>query len=364
MADVSWLATSDSLSPVGLTVRAQALPLDDDGRLLWDSFMPREGVGSVRLSEITSLDYRPAADRREWNQRGREIPLKTPPMRDLEMVPIEATFGIGEREMQRLVERGITGNAELLKREIGSTIEQRIFGEGANRNGSIVMALYRRLEVEVFDAWANGTITAQDPHTNVTQTLSFGFDAARYVTAGTAWDDGGVNAYQLLLTFIANAENLIGEVSGVMMRRLTFFEIQNDAPNPMPGAQAALEATQTQIERMVAAEFGLGAFSIYINERSVDTFDDAGDAVTRTKVWPAQHVAAVPPGEQIGSTKFAPVARAAELDARAADAGIDIRGATVYFDAANAGRELVVEAQINAMPVPNEQLMYVEDAGV
>lgn len=360
----SWLPRSDDLSPVALTVRAQTLPLDDDGRLLWSSFMPRADVGSVRLSEITQLDFRPAASRREWNQRGRVIPLRTPPTRDFEMVPIEARFSIGEREMQRHVERGITQNAQLWAREVGLSIDQRVFGEGATRNSSIVMALYRALEVEVFEAWALGQVTALDPQTSVQQVMSFGFDAARYTTAGTAWDDGGVNAYEELMTFLQLCEDLSGEFAGVMMRRATFFAIQADAPNPMPGAQAALQTTQLQIEQMIAAEFGLPSFSFLINERSVDVPQDSGDNYVRTKVWPAQRVAAVPPGGVIGSTKFAPVTRAAQLDSRAPDAGIDINGATVYFDEAGMGREFDVEAQINALPIPDEQLMCVIDAGV
>jgi hypothetical protein len=36
-----------------------------------------KNVDSVDLDDVTTLDYRPASDRREWNQRGRLIPVKT-----------------------------------------------------------------------------------------------------------------------------------------------------------------------------------------------------------------------------------------------------------------------------------------------
>lgn len=364
MADTTWIQDQENLSPVALTVRAQALPLDDDGRLLWDSFFPPQDTDSIRISEITTLDFRPAADRREWNQRGRLIAPKTPDLRDYEMVPIEAWFGIDEYEMQKLVERGLQPNTELFKDVMGARVEDRVFGQGDLRNGSIVMACWRRLEVESFQAWANGTIVARDPQSGTTQSFSFGFAGARYETAGTAWDNGGVNAYDELILFLQRAEDLVGAIEGVMMRRATYLEIQKDAPNPMPGALAAVKPTQKQIEDMVAAEFGMGAFTIYINERSLDVYTDGGLDVTRTKLWPAQKVAIVPAGEAVGTTYKAPVARAAELRSQAPGAGIDIRGVTVYHETANGGRDLTIEAQLNAFPIPDEQRVHVIDAGV
>jgi hypothetical protein len=82
------------------------------------------------------------------------------------------------------------------------------------------------------------------------------------------------------------------------------------------------------------------------------------------KVWPAQHVAAIPAGNAIGSTAFAPVVRAWDLSSQSPDAGVDVRGITIYHEIKNGGRELTVEGQFNPMPDPNEQKLYVIDAGV
>ena len=63
MANFAWMAQVAALSPAALTVRAQTISPNDNGRLLWDLFFPRVNVDSVRLSEINTLDDRPAADR-------------------------------------------------------------------------------------------------------------------------------------------------------------------------------------------------------------------------------------------------------------------------------------------------------------
>jgi hypothetical protein len=63
---------------------------------------------------------------------------------------------------------------------------------------------------------------------------------------------------------------------------------------------------------------------------------------------------------------FAPVARAMELARNSSgESGIDVRGMTVYNDAdENAGRQLTVECQVNAIPIPIEARLSVIDAGI
>src|SRR4051812_35136511 len=113
MSNFAWTQTIDELSPAALTVRAQAISPNDDGRLKWDIFFPRQNVESVDLEDVTTLDYRPASDRREWNQRGRLIPVKTPALRKVSIVPIEGNYLWGEYELQKLNERSI-GNAAII----------------------------------------------------------------------------------------------------------------------------------------------------------------------------------------------------------------------------------------------------------
>lgn len=352
--DFTWLAKEDELSSAALTVRAQTISPNDQDRLLWDAFFPRRNVDSTKLSEISTLDFRPVADRREWNQRGRAVPLKTPPRRDLEMVPVESYFTIDEEELQKLAERSLSTNAEIFRRIIGARIP--------DRTDELVRADYRRLEIDCMTAWALGQIVAKNPQDGTTQTVSFGFDAGRYQTAGTAWSDGGVNAYDEFLAWAEDGVDSIGPIRGVTMRLATFKAIQADAPNQIPGT-TGITPTRAQVEQRVSDDLGV-PFRFFIVENSLDVFNDGGTAYTRTKVWPAQRVALVPAGNAVGYAAFAPVYRAMELARQVPGAGIDIRGVTVYHDAANAGRELTVEAQLNAMPVPDEQKMWLINAGV
>lgn len=351
MATFGWIGAVEALSPAALTVRAQALSPNDNGRLLWDVFFPRRDVDSVDLRDVTSLDRRPAADRREWNGRGRLIPMLTPAMRLLSMVPIEAYDKIEEYEMQKLRERAIGGNAQQLENVIRASIPQR--------TDVLVESDYRRLEVDCFTSWATGSIVQRDPQTGRTYSASFGIDSARYQTAATAWSDPSVNAYNEFLEWYEDAVSRSGAGAGAMLRLATLRAILTDAPT-LAGNVAM---TRAQLADRISQDLGV-PFKFFVNEQQVDVFTDGGTAVTRTKIWPAEQVAFVPAGNTVGVTAFAPVARAMEISDQVPEAGIDIRGVTVYHDAEQNGRELTLEAQLNAMPVPDPNLVDVIDAGV
>jgi hypothetical protein len=351
MAYFSWLEQQRALSAVALTIRAQTVSPNDLGRLKWDAYFPLRNADSTKLSDLLTSDWRPVADRREWNTRGRHIPVKTPDRLDIEFTPIESYFKIEEKEINDLMNR-FAGNQQLFQRAVGVSIPERTDGlAGAN---------YRRLEVDAFSAWALGQIVIKNPQIGGTKTVSLGFAAARYVTAGTAWNNGAVNAYDELLLFVRAATDLIGSVGGVMMRLATWLEIQKDAPNPL---SATVKATQAQVEERIQDELKI-PFEVIVNEDSQDIFTDGGNDTTRVKVWPAQRVAAIPQGEKVGVTHRAPVARAWDLANAEPDAGIDVRGMTVFNEIGGAGRDLTVECQGNYLAVPNEQLMYVANVGV
>lgn len=351
MAISNYLSMLDTLSPAALTVRVQELPPTDQGKLLWDMFLPRENVDSVTLTDVTTIDYRPSADRREWNGRGRRVPLATPVRRPVNIVPIEANDKIDEAEMQRLSEQA-GGNRAALLDLIGASIPARV--------DRLSDACYRRLEIDAMNAWSVGSITQRNPENGFTYAASFGFSASRYTTAGTAWNDAGVNAYDLFLAWIAAAQDLVGPVEGAMMRQATFNAILADAPN----LANSVKMTRAQLEERITDDLG-EAFYIAINENSVDVFDDGGTAYTRTKLWTAQRVAAIPAGKRIGRTAFAPVVRASDLVSQVGkSAGIDVRGATVYYEDSNGGRELAIECQMNAVPIPDESKLYVTNVGV
>lgn len=351
MGDFTWLSEIEDLSPPALTVRAQAVPPNDNGALLWDAFFPRQNVPSVKLSEMTVPNFRPAADRREWNQEGRVIPMLTPSMREMSMVPIEAVDRIDEEEMQALFER-FSGLADVIRTSIGQSIPQRTL--------QMVLSLYRRIELDAFEAWANQRIVQKDPQNGTLTTMTFGFDAGRYQVAGTAWNDAGVNAYAEFLAWYREGDDeLGGAAQGVMLRQATLSVIQEDAPSPV---ESGIELTLAQLTERIRQDLGKD-FRFFLNERTVDQFNDGGTEYTKVKIWPANHIAIVPQGEAVGRTAFAPVVRAMQLSSQVPDADIDQFGVTVVHNAANAGKELIIQAQVNAFPIPNEQLMWVMDAG-
>lgn len=347
MTDFSWLAEVEALSPAALTVRAQAISPNDNGRLLWDAFMPRSDVDSVDMASVTSLDFRPAADRREWNAPGRYIPILTPGQKKLSMVPIEAYDKIEEREMQKLMERAL-GNEAIIRQIIEANLPQR-----AER---LATADYRRVELDVFTAWALGQVTQRNPQTGQDYTVNFGFDASRYQTVPTAWSDPTLNAYDEFVAWLEDAIDAVGSIGGAVMRLAEFKAIQVDAPQGIN----AVRLTRAQVQDRISQDLGT-AFTIYTIENTVDVFVDGGITTARQKVWPAGVIAAVPAGDTVGTTAFAPVARAMQLSAAVPDASIDIRGVTLYHTPANNGKELSIDAQLNAMPLPDEQRMYVID---
>lgn len=355
MANLSWLGTEASLSNAALTVLAQSVPVNDDGNgrdLYYDVFFPRRDVDSTRLSDVTTLDYRPAADRREWNQRGRAIPLATGPMRVVDMVPVESYFKIDELEIQRLTERTL-GNTQLFR----DAIQARI----PDRTRNLATANNRRLAVDAFTAWALGQITARDPQSAATQTVSFGFSATRYTTAGTAWNVVA-NAYTAFVAWLTAARDLVGDIEGVMLRQATLNEIMADAPVAF-GFPSGTTPTQVQVEQRVQDQLKT-SFYFDVNERSADIFTGAGTAYARTKVWPTGAVAAIPAGRQVGSMAYAPVARAYDIAQSAPAARVDVNGQAVFSEFTNGGREYTAECQVNACPIPNEQNLSVIQVGV
>lgn len=352
-----WIEQMEGLGSAPLTVQAQALSVSDIdplNQLIHPVFFPEAPADSIELQRIYELNTRYAADRREWNNRGRLIPQDTPKIDNLEMVPIESYFKIGEREMQKMMER-TSGNGELYKQLLAKDVPGRVNG--------LVGANYRRVEVDAMEAWAKGTITAKNPQVGTTQVLSIGIDSSRIQTAGTAWNDGGTNAYNDLLSWLRDGEAVVGEISAVHLRQATFNAIQADSPNPIPGAQAALSPSRRLIEQVISDELG-HPFRFLINERTVDVFNDGGTAVTATKIWPAQYVAAVPASNVIGRTYKAPVVRGGELAAQFPDAGIDVQGMIVYHSTENEGKTAVVECQANWLPLPEERFVWTIKAGV
>jgi hypothetical protein len=343
----SLIPVVEDLSPAVLTVMAQTMSPNNQGELKWDVFFPRENVDSVDLNEVTTLDFRPTSDRREWNSPGRLIPDKTPDVRNLSIVPVEGYYKWGEYEMQKMNERA-NADSKAIDQILGRSIPGKVT--------QIVQANYRRVEVDAFTAWATGVVTAKNPQTGTTHQVSFGFDSARLTTAGTAWNDPGVDAYATLIAWLEDAIDAVGPIQGVVLRIALLRAIQTDAPDLLGG----VAMTRAQLSQRIQDDIGY-PFTFYLFDDTLETFTDGGTATSSVNVWPAGRIAAVPQGGKVGRTAFAPVVRAMELARAAGTAGIDERGMTVYYDEAQTGKELKVEVQCNPFTIPNEQKLFVEN---
>lgn len=362
MALFSWVGTVEDFSPAALTVRAQQLDPTLQNRLLWDQFFPRRDVDSTELDEIlteeTEVQY--VSERREWNTRGRPIPGASPKRTQLEFIPIETYFQIMEKEINDLLTR-FRGNQQLMLDQIGPSIPRK--------TDRIAAANFRRIEKDAFDGWANGIVTRRNPQMgHLSQTFDFNFDAARYPTAATAWDDPSVNAYNEFLTAVRAADLKIGRCGGALMRQATWDVIQAAATSAIGFSTAfpLVVMTPDQIRQRLNADLGR-QFTIVIFEDTLTVFNDGGlTNLTEVNRWPAEKIGFIPAanGGAIGFTAFAPVARAWDLTTQVPDAGIDLRGNTVFHEVRNGGRELIVECQMNAFPVPFEDRMFVMDVGV
>lgn len=355
MANFSWLEQRAELSEAALTVRVQTISATDDGSIKYESFAPTQDVNSTKVSEILTTDWRPTADRRGWNLRGRHVQIKTPDLADIEWVPIETYFKIEEKEINDLLNAS-AGNQQQFQDRIGAGIPAR--------TDLLAQANFRRADVDWFTAWALNQISVKNPETGTTTTVALGMAASRYTTAGVAWNDVSINGYDAFLTWLAAAEVLTGPAAGVMMRLATFNAIRVDAPASIfPGMTALARLTRAQVADAVSEELGR-PFDFIINEQTHDIFTDAGSDTTRVAVWPAQRVAVIPVGGRVGTTYRAPVARAWALANAAPDAGIDVRGNSVFNEIGGNGRDLTVECQINLLGVPDESKVAVVNAGV
>ena len=358
MAFFNWVAQEQKLTNAALTVLVQTIDPNNLDELTWPVFFPRQTVNSVKMSTITPvIPTRFVSDRREWNARGRYIPQEFPGTAELEMVPIESFFNMGEREVQHLLEQ-LRGNQDMFRREVMVTVP--------DRTRQLALANWRRVEVDTMNSWATGQVTARNPVTGTTYTASYNFAASRYQVAGVPWTGGpGGTAYNNLLAWLRQGIDMGMTFQGIMTRSTTRNAVISSAPNTRYPLSPDGRFTPLigDVEARIQDELQI-AFNFYLNERSVDIFPDGGITTVATKLWPGQTIAAIPAGETVGYTALAPVARAYDVSAVAPEAEIDINGMTVYQEVGGNGRWLNVECQVNALPVPLERNVWVMNTGV
>src|SRR5215213_8853417 len=159
-----WLDKIAALTAANLTIREQTRLADNPLDLRYRSIFPRVPTDSVKLSEISTVDFRPTGGRREWNAQGREIPEKLGPVREFQMVPINPTHHIDERMMQLFRESGVQ-----------SLFERKVIKNVDTWPTALADAAERQLERDAFEAWYSGLVTVMDPKTGTTVVVSMGF---------------------------------------------------------------------------------------------------------------------------------------------------------------------------------------------
>lgn len=350
----SWLDQERRITSAALTVRAQAQALNDLGKFYHPIFFPRQDAPDVRLADMIISNFRPVADRREWNAPGRLLPMKGPGFREIEIIPVESYFTIEEYEMTRLLSQA-QGNEALFRATVAPGIPARV--------DRLVEMNLRRLEVDALRAWALGVITVRNPQGSAAdKVVDLQFAGARY-PAPTPWTGGaGGTAYAQLFVHMAVAQGLIGAVRGIVLGQTTMDALQTSAPLASATGQV-IPLGIGEIERRIREQFG-GQFTFNVVEDTVEPFNDGGTDTTPTRLWPANRVAFIPAGTTVGNTFYAPVARAYQMAGANPSAQIDVNGMTVVRDVRNNGKELHVECQVNALAVPDEQRVYVVDAGI
>lgn len=343
----SFLDSYAALTPANLTIREAARLAENPLDLRYRAIFPRVDASSIKLSDITTVDFRPTGGRREWNAQGREIPEKLGPVRTFEMVPINPTHHIDERMLQLYGESGVQ---ELLRRGI--------IGDLNTWPTRLADATERQLEAEAFETWFTGLVTVMDPKTGETTTVSMGFtQSTTYPTAGTAWDNVGENAYINFLTGLQDAQNKFGTVGGARTRRPVYREIVKDAPDGPNGLRPTFASLQDRVR-----EEGFPNVTLVIDERTYDDFTDGGSATSSKHYVPAGLIGFQPEGGVVGATHVAPVVRA--FDFLTGSNRSLANGVVIFRSEKNGGKTLLIEAQENAIVLPDENKTYVLDTGV
>lgn len=336
-----FLGRIDALDPANLTIREQVRLAENPNDLRWRAIFPKVDAPSVKLSELSLVDFRPAGGRREWNAQGLEIPEILGTRIDAEMVPINPTHHLDERRLQHLRERvGNTG--ELYNRGVIKDVDSWA--------SALADAADRQIERDAFELWFQNQVVIKDPKTGTTETVSGVYAASRYVAASATFA-AATNAYTDFMGYLRDARSVLGSVGAVRLRQARLTEILADAP-AASGDTMSLRGLQ---ERLNAE--GFGTVAIVVDERTYDELDDGGSAYTQSYYVPTDRMAIQPATGVVGRTHFAPVTRA--YDYMDTDAVETLNDFSVFYGEKNDGKTLLIEAQANALALPVESAVYV-----
>ena len=344
----SWLDQQfPQFSNQNLTVYQAARIADNPLDLRYPDIFPQQDTDSIALSSISLVDFRPTGGRRDWNAQPRELTEKFGPARTFEMTPVEYSHHINEREMHKLREPGIQA---LLERGIVTAL---------NKWPTLLAdAVERQKERDAFEAWYKGLITVLDTKSAAIMTVALGFDQAScYPTAGTAWNDVSQDAWQNFLVAVQAAYQKFGSVGAARMPRNVMNAIIAKAPD---GAQG-VAPTKATVEQRLTDE-GYPNMVLIPDDRKYDAFTGGGSATTSTYYVPDGKIGFQSGDGRVGNTFVAPVTRAEDYmngGSRSVANGI-----SVFKEAKNSGKTLMISAQENCLPMPEELRTYVVDSGI
>lgn len=341
-----FLGKVEALSPANLTIREQARLAENPLNLRWRDIFPRVPVNSVKIREISAVDFRPAGGRREWNAQGREVPEILGPIVDAEMVPINPTHHIDERRLQALREP-----AMLLGAQGAELVNRGVLADVDGWATRLADAVDRQTERDAFEAWFKNEITVMDPKTGTTVTVPGPISSSRYVAASGTFA-AATSAYLDFIGYLRDAQATMGSVGAVRMRRARLDEILADAP-ALSGERMTLAGLGERIARE-----GFGNVVIVVDERTYDEFDDGGSAYTTKYYVPLDRIAFQPASGVVGASYMAPVTRAQDFGVTGALVK-NLQDVVVFHREKNDGKTLMVEAQRNVITLPTEQNVYV-----
>lgn len=345
---LSWIEKVKKLTPAALTVRAQELDPTDNGTLKWQTLFPRENVDSHDVTDLITKDFRPVGSRREWDANGRRIPIKTPDTRTISIIPIETEDLLHEKEITALRDR-FSNNQKLIVDKLQVTIPER--------GDQLAMAAWRTLEADCMTVWNKGYLDQFDPQSKKFYRTSFGIDPYRQTIAFSPWT---TNPFGKFIAWLKMAKMYVkGGILGVMSSGTVIQTIFDDAPLLSNGQRMGYDEFYKEIRNRT----GLNITFFENNERG-DFFIDGSQETEKRRYFDESYISIVPVGGAVGKTPFAPVSRAQDLSTLVPEAKIDIHGVAVFHFGENFNKALRMQAQIDALPIPNDEKIFTTDTGI
>lgn len=352
MDKFQWILAFLGLREVDLTVRAQTIDPDNVDGVIYPAFLRANPVTSMKVMDITEREYRQVAFRRPWDADGTQFVQIPGPQRDASFTPIEIYDFIGEEEIYQLF--NLFGEESDATRRL---VAQRLLKSIPTRVMEMSKAVERRMNIEAANAWAYGTYSITEPKDkSVVATVSFGYEAERYETALTAWDDPGVNAVEENIAWLRYARMKVGPLGGQRLSTKLLNILLADAPVTV---NTGYKMSQTDLQSYIGDRAGVPEFRFVIDDYTYETSPG-----THVRYWPEDIVAAIPRDRYVGTANFAPVVKAAQLASQVPNSGVRMDRKAVEYSSHNEGKALKYAVQMNAYPWLNEQRLAVMNTGI